>query len=279
MISGPKVARMPLTPVPSTFSPSAASDLLDCELAIVRLGDPTPELLLRRGAALRRLGAYGSALADLTGAIDGHLTDEALALAYHERALVHLSGDDLDASAADATESLSAWLTPAGYVARATVLVRLGELDRAWADTERALLLDLANWEARAVRGRVFLAMGRLPEAVDDLTWARDHPGGWLGEVHADLAEALLGLRRFTEAIAECDAALAAGWPPAYLVRARALMALGELAPALADCHAAVICGNTEADDVRCAIYALAGVPAGVKNRCDAGNSLVALES
>src|SRR4051812_20061371 len=129
-------------------------------------------------------------------------------------------------------------------------------------------------------RGKVFLAMGRLRDAVKDLIWVRDlHAGAWLGEVRADLAEALLRLRRFTEAIAECDAALAAGWPPAYLVRARALMALGELAPALADCHAAAASGNTEADDVRCAVYALAGVPAEVKNPCDAGNSLVALES
>ncbi|MBO3747754.1 hypothetical protein J5X84_16870 [Streptosporangiaceae bacterium NEAU-GS5] len=276
---------MPLTPIPPTLSSAIAGDLLDCELAIAHSGEPTPELLLRRGAALRMLGAYAPAVADLTGAINGHLTDETLARAYLERALVRLSVDDpsreqLDAAFDDATDSLIAWLTAAGYTARATTLVRLGEFDRAWADAERAMLLDPAGWEARAVRGQVFLAMGRLGEAVADLSWVRDmHSGSWLGEVRAHLAEALLGLRRFTEAMAECDAAIAAGWPAAYLVRARVLMAIGELGPALADCHAASVSGNAEADDVRCAIYALAGVPVEVNNPCDAGNSLVAMES
>nr|WP_062339871.1 hypothetical protein [Herbidospora sakaeratensis] len=213
--------------------------------------DPSP--------APRRGFAYGAALAE--PAVTGDLSDDDLAAAHRHRAvLLCRLGAYAEAEAA-ATQSLATRLTAAGYTARAMPRCLAGDLQGAWADAERALLLDAAHVSAHAVRGRVFLAMGRPADALADFdrsTFAESYDG----DARVDRAECLLILGEPARAVAACDEIIfgpgVQGEPHrVHLLRARAYLALGDPVTALTDCfHAAALSPDSpEVYEVRAEAY------------------------
>ncbi len=146
-----------------------------------------------------------------------------------------------------------------------------GDLDGAWADAERALLLDATYISAHAVRGRVFLALGRPADALADFdvsTFAESYDG----DARLDRAECLLILGEAARAVAACDEVIATGRSGffglgvpssteaphrVHLLRARANLALGEPLTALADCFlaAALSPHSPEVYEVRAEVY------------------------
>ncbi|WP_061295317.1 tetratricopeptide repeat protein [Herbidospora cretacea] len=224
----------------------------------------------RRGIAFGTDRDHRSALAELDQAVAGDLSEEDLAAAHCRRAvLLCRLGDHAQAEIA-ATESLATRLTAAGYTARAMPRCLSGDLDGAWADTERALLLDPTYISVHAVRGRVFLALGRPADALADFdvsTFAESYDG----DARLDRAECLLILGEAARAVAACDEVIAtgrsgffgfAGQPATaphrvHLLRARANLALGEPLTALADCFlaAALSPHSPEVYEVRAEVY------------------------
>ncbi|WP_062428195.1 tetratricopeptide repeat protein [Herbidospora daliensis] len=197
---------------------------------------------------------------DTTGLVEGgrwgvagDLSEDDLATAHRRRAILLCRLGEYAQAEAAATESLATRLTAAGYTARAMPRCLLGDLEGAWADAERALLLDATHVSAHAVRGRVFLAMGRPADALADFdmsTVAESYDG----DARVDRAECLLILGEPARAAAACDEIIATGpgafhelggLPPqgephrVHLLRARAHLALGDPVAALTDCFLA----------------------------------------
>lgn len=237
------------------------AELVECNRLLAG-GDPSPALRLRRGIAYGAARDHRTALADLEAAVTGDLSEEDLAAAHRRRAvLLCRLGEYAEAETA-ATESLAVRLTAAGYTARAMPRCLGGDLQGAWADTERALLLDPTYTGVHAVRGRVFLALGRPADALADFD-VSTRAEAYDGDARIDRAECLLILGEPARAVAACDEVVAAGflWPGepvrVHLLRARANLALGDPIAALADCFlaAALSPHSPEVYEVRAAAY------------------------
>ncbi|WP_459805297.1 tetratricopeptide repeat protein [Herbidospora sp. RD11066] len=234
-------------------------------------GDPSPALWLRRGLAYGTTHAHRIALAELDMAVAGDLSEEDLATAHCRRAVLLCRLGEYALARLAATESLAIRLSAAAYTARAMPRCLAGDLDGAWADTERALLLDMTYLSAHAVRGRVFLALGRPADALADFdvsTFAESYDG----DARVDRAECLLILGEAALAVAACDEVIATGpdgffglGGPAltgdphrvHLLRARADLALGDAHAALGDCFraAALSPDAPEVYEVRAEVY------------------------
>lgn len=237
------------------------AELVECNRLLAG-GDPSPALRLRRGIAYGAARDHRTALAELEAAVTGDLSEEDLAAAHRRRAvLLCRLGEYAEAETA-ATESLAVRLTAAGYTARAMPRCLGGDLQGAWADTERALLLDPSYTGVHAVRGRVFLALGRPADALADFD-VSTRAEAYDGDARIDRAECLLILGEPARAVAACDEVVAAGflWPGepvrVHLLRARANLALGDPMAALADCFlaAALSPHSPEVYEVRAAAY------------------------
>ncbi|GAA0382235.1 hypothetical protein Acor_52440 [Acrocarpospora corrugata] len=261
------------------------AELIECN-RLLAAGDGTPEVRLRRGIALEAMRDHPGALAELTVAIDGPLGPDELADAYHRRALLLQRSGRYAEAEIDATASLVAKLTARGYTARAMARGLRGDQQGAWTDTERALLLNPGEWEARAVRGRAFLAMRRWRDAIDDFDWVIElgECPVYAGELRVDRAEALLAIGEAARAVIDCGLAIESRVPwhlvpgahRVHLVRARAQLALGEVGAALGDCYlaAAVAPGAAEVFEVRAEAYEAAGCPGEARNDLARANEL-----
>ncbi|WP_066372552.1 tetratricopeptide repeat protein [Herbidospora mongoliensis] len=253
----------------ATLGPAMA-ELVECNRLLAG-GDPSPALRLRRGIAYGTAHDHRTALAELTVAVTGDLPEEDLAAAHCRRAVLYCRLGEHAAAEIAATQSLVFRLTAAAYTARAMPRCLGGDLQGAWADTERALLLDSAFTSAHAVRGRIFLALGRPAEALADFdvsTFAESYDG----DARVDRAECLLVLGQAALAVAACDEVILTGpagffglgGPSAtaephrvHLLRARANLALGDPLAALADCFlaAALSPDSPEVYEVRAEVY------------------------
>ncbi|GIH23029.1 hypothetical protein Aph01nite_13390 [Acrocarpospora phusangensis] len=246
------------------------AELLECN-RLLAAGDLTPEVRLRRGIALGEMRDHAGALAELSIAIEGPLGPDDLADAHYRRSLLLGRFGRHAEAEADATASLIAKLTSRGYTARAIARGLRGDHQGAWTDTERALLLNPREWEARAVRGRAFLGMNRWQDAVDDFDWVIElgECPAYAAQLRVDRAEALLALGDAVRAVIDCDLAVAVpghlvpGAHRVHLVRARARLLLGDAGAALGDCYlaAALAPGVAEVFEVRAAAYEAAGCP------------------
>ncbi|GAA0980929.1 hypothetical protein GCM10009555_048280 [Acrocarpospora macrocephala] len=264
---------------------TVTADLLECN-RLLAAGDATPEVRLRRGIALDAMRDYSGALAELTAALDGPLGPDDLADAHHRRSLLLRRSGRYAEAELDATASLVAKLTSRGYIARAIARSLRGDQQGAWTDTERALLLNPGEWEARAVRGRAFLAMNRWRDAIDDFDWVIElgECPVYSEELRVDRAEALLAIGEAARAVIDCGLALAARVPchpvsgahRVHLVRARAQLALGDARAALGDCFlaAAIEPGEAEVFEVRAAAYEAAGCPEDARSDLMRANDL-----
>ncbi|WP_062357319.1 tetratricopeptide repeat protein [Herbidospora yilanensis] len=182
------------------------AELVECNRPLAG-GDPSPALRLRRGIAYGAARDHRAALAELAVAVTGDLSEEDLAAAHRRRAvLLCRLGEHAQAEIA-ATRSLAVRLTAAGYTARAMPRCLGGDLQGAWADTERALLLDPSYPGGHAVRGRVFLALGRPADALADFD-VSTRAEAYDGDARIDRAECLLILGEPARAVAACGSTL-----------------------------------------------------------------------
>ncbi|WP_214109014.1 tetratricopeptide repeat protein [Acrocarpospora catenulata] len=263
---------------------TAMAEVLHCSRLLAG-GDESPGVRLRRGIAYQTLHDHSGALTELSAAIGGELDQEGEAEAYLLRSQLMARLGHYAQAEADATAALRAKLTARGYTARATARALAGDHQGAWTDTERALLLNPGEWEARAVRGRAFLGLRRWTYAVADFDRVIETADCAIhaGELRVDRAEALIALGAPARAAADCGTAMVPtpGCPlvsdtrrlirlrtRAHLVRARAHLALGDATAALADCFLAAAGAPDEPEvyEIRAAAYELAGCPEEARN-------------
>jgi predicted O-linked N-acetylglucosamine transferase (SPINDLY family) len=255
--------------------PEAALGLLDRAVAL----NPGDErYYLNRANALRTLGQFAAALADLRqaterradylpawmaqGQILAHLRRPAeaaaafdrvlalkpdLAVAWHYRGLAHGARGDAAAALADFERALA--LTPDAAEtrkARALALVTLGRHEAALAEFETLVSLRPDDAAAHKDRGDVLARLNRHAEAVAAFDRALAlNPA--LAEAHNGRGLALLALHRVGEALAAFDRALdiAPGLAEARYNRGQALGELGRHAEA-ADCFSRLIAEGRE---------------------------------
>jgi len=131
--------------------------------------DPMPAA--RRAEAAFQRGDLDGAIAEYTKSIDRRPTG----LAYHNRALVHVSKQDWPAVVADMTMALElghpGWEAQI-YTMRGQALVYSGQPRDAIQDSERAIALDPDKGLAYVVRGLAKGALGATDSALADYTRA-----------------------------------------------------------------------------------------------------------
>ncbi len=272
---------MCLNPQSEQFERSM-EQLVGLGLAIGR-GETSPAAFLAYAEALWNVRDLQATIAALERAIEGlpPLPAADLARAYASRSICHLQMENLPEATADATASLE--LRPNAHVLglRAITLLHQGRHDEARRDVEEAFRLDPDDWEVRAWRGQVLLAIGRFAEARDDFT--RVLEGGechrYASELYLGRARASLALGDLAAVESDCNAAIEqdyheqSHWPfivrsraaaahTAYLLRAEARLALGQHARALGDCcfAASIAPGDAAIYELRARVYYAAGL-------------------
>jgi tetratricopeptide (TPR) repeat protein len=128
---------------------------------------------------------------------------------------------------------------------------RMGDVDRAIAEEDAALVLDARDADARMLRGGLLAARGRTDEAIVDLRAAAEIvPDS--APVRVGLARVLISAKRLDEADAELRRALELQPqnPDAHAAQAALLEARGDLAAAAA-VFARALQLRPDADDVR----------------------------
>jgi len=145
------------------------------------------------------------ALSDLDSAIERSPTNPAL---YLLRAGVHQIQGDKDKALNDLTETLHVRPNlPQALRARAALLVDLGKLDEALTDINQLLTDNPRDAESQARAGALYLAKKDLTKSISHYTAALEIAAdNWLAL--QGRADALVGLGRSAEALADYEAAL-----------------------------------------------------------------------
>ena len=225
-----------------TFGHDSPEHVIEKLTATMSEQGKSADLLWRRAAEYRELGALESAASDLREAIA--LTPDFL-VARADLGRVQLR----QGNSALALQTLNKAVSAAGdeasraplYLVRAEVLADCGELADATADCERAIEATPGpepDWYL--LRGQLLLRLGKAREAATGLKQGFDQTGSvvleaeWI-DAMLDAGQARAALERIEPLLAEsrCQS----GW---LIRRARARLALDQTARARGDLHAAV---------------------------------------
>lgn len=143
--------------------------LADTDFSAVH-ADPSGELLLLRGIALRETGDVDDAVALFTRLLDRNPND-CIALINRGRLLAQT--DRHEQALADLTAATACANQPEPFLVRGRLLARLGSYAEAETDLTRGLELDPGNLSGLLARSEVCLLRNDIAGAVRDLKIAR----------------------------------------------------------------------------------------------------------
>ena len=164
--------------------------------------------LYRLEARFRRqfqAGDYKSALANISLALS---LDPCSALLYHNRARLYYELGDYFSAEADYTQGVRFSQGATSYVGRAAARLALGETRRALIDANHAIACSRLWWRSYYERGRVYIALGHYPIALEDFQQAFELTRQPTAALFLARAEALTRLGRQPEANQDYTAAL-----------------------------------------------------------------------
>ena len=198
-------------------------------------------LYYRRGVEHRVLGALADSTDDLRKALD---LDPNFLPARRELTRVLLDRDRLDEALRTVDEGLRNTPDEPGIAsllrARAEVLVRRGDFEKALADCERALEAHPADLDGYLLRGRIQTRLGRHQEAVEGYHDGYVRTGSYV--LQNQWIESLIDAGDCRRALQEIESELAQSrWKSSWLLRrARARICLQDRSEAMADLRDAI---------------------------------------
>jgi tetratricopeptide (TPR) repeat protein len=245
----PTLIDIPPDDLHSLPAPAAARRAIEESTSAIAAGRADARTLMRRGAALERLGDAAGAERDYSRAIDqgATMSADALAAAYHSRCVCRRRLGDAAGAVADGERAVA---LAAGRACHHAALGRArlhgGNPLGALADLGRALAIDPCDPRAREDRGRCYQALGDHQRAIADFGHLLACGGAsyrtLLLRAQSHLALGGLGAALIDCEIAERQARGAEG--RVYLLRGRVLSRIGDRYGALRDLSFAIGLGE-----------------------------------
>jgi tetratricopeptide (TPR) repeat protein len=204
-------------------------------------GGETASLYLDRAVEYQLLSKYAEAAKDLERALElepGHVP------AHRELGRVYFRLDKPNEALAILGKGLNLVSTPAVHatllVARAEILLRKNENEKALADVEAAIAKHSTSLEWYLLRSRLQARLGKADDRIRGLEEGIARTGSGLLEV--ELADAWIDAKRYDRVTDRIEKTLArARWRSSWLIRrARVRAALGRTEEARADLEEAV---------------------------------------